>query len=201
MSLKLRATGLGSGIDKDRPDLHGLHWRVGDRPHLRDPWRSRQSALVLVDDRQRPDDTGLFKRWRVTEPRSSHDPRTAAIFRGVRWRTHGVQNLPSGRSSQQARQARHLQRWTVRGTPQDGPVLRCAVQKGGGAAPRRTVQDGCHGKSTSISLSRGHPFAKIGGAYIEMRSLLCGGCHAKSSRRHRAGCTLAEYVALCMRLP
>ena len=133
--------------------------------------------------------------------RSSHDPRTAAIFRGVRWRTHGVQNLPSGRSSQQARQARHLQRWTVRGTPQDGPVLRCAVQKGGGAAPRRTVQDGCHGKSTSISLSRGHPFAKIGGAYIEMRSLLCGGCHAKSSRRHRAGCTLAEYVALCMRLP
>ena len=35
MSLKLRATGLGSGIDKDRPDLHGLHWRVGDRPHLR----------------------------------------------------------------------------------------------------------------------------------------------------------------------
>ena len=69
MSLKLRATGLGSGIDKDRPDLHGLHWRVGDRPHLRDPWRSRQSALVLVDDRQRPDDTGLFKRWRVTEPK------------------------------------------------------------------------------------------------------------------------------------
>ena len=56
MPLKLRPTGLGSGIDKDRPDLHGLHWRVGDRPHLRDPWRSRQSALVLVDDRQRPDD-------------------------------------------------------------------------------------------------------------------------------------------------
>ena len=43
--------------------------------------------------------------------RSSHDPRTAAIFRGVRWRTHGVQNLSSGRPSQQARQARHLQRW------------------------------------------------------------------------------------------
>jgi hypothetical protein len=78
--------------------------------------------------------------------------------------------------------------------------LRYAVQKGGGAPPRRTVQDGCHGKSTSISLSRGHPFAKIGGAYIAtaMRSLLCGGCHAKSSCRHRAGCTLAEYVAPCI---
>ncbi len=90
---------------------------------------------------------------------------------------------------------------TVRGTPQDGPVLRYAVQKGGGAPPRRTVQDGCHGKSTSISLSRGHPFAKIGGAYMAtaMRSLLCGGCHAKSSCRHRAGCTLAEYVAPCIR--
>ena len=93
---------------------------------------------------------------------------------------------------------------TVRGTPQDRPVLRYAVQKGGGAPPRRTVQrtvqDGCHGKSTSISLSRGHPFAKIGGAYIAtaMRSLLCGGCHAKSSCRHRAGCTLAEYVAPCI---
>ena len=79
--------------------------------------------------------------------------------------------------------------------------MRYAVQKGGGAPPRRTVQDGCHGKSTSISLSRGHPFAKIGGAYIAtaMRSLLCGGCHAKSSCRHRAGCTLAEYVAPCIR--
>ena len=78
--------------------------------------------------------------------------------------------------------------------------MRYAVQKGGGAPPRRTVQDGCHGISTSISLSRGHPFAKIGGAYIAtaMRSLLCGGCHAKSSCRHRAGCTLAEYVAPCI---
>ena len=90
---------------------------------------------------------------------------------------------------------------TVRGTPQDGPVLRYAVQKGGGAPPRRNRPDGCHSKSTSISLSRGHPFAKIGGAYIAtaMRSLLCGGCHAKSSCRHRAGCTLAEYVAPCIR--
>ena len=86
---------------------------------------------------------------------------------------------------------------TVRGTPQDGPVLRYAVQKGGGAPPRRNRPDGCHSKSTSISLSRGHPFAKIGGAYIAtaMRSL---GCHAKSSCRHRAGCTLAEYVAPCI---
>jgi hypothetical protein len=78
--------------------------------------------------------------------------------------------------------------------------LRYAVQKGGGAPPRRTVQDGCHGKTTSTSISRGHSFAKIGGAHIAtaMRSLLCGGCHAKSSCRHRAGCTLAEHVAPCI---
>jgi hypothetical protein len=48
MTLKLRPTRLGSGIDKE--------WRVGDRAHLSDPRRSQQSALVLVDDRQRPDD-------------------------------------------------------------------------------------------------------------------------------------------------
>ena len=29
MPLKLRPTGLGSGIDKDRPDYTVLHWRVG----------------------------------------------------------------------------------------------------------------------------------------------------------------------------
>ena len=57
MPLKLRPTGLGSGIDKDRPDYTVYYRRVGGRPHLRDPRRSRQSALVLVDDRQRSDDT------------------------------------------------------------------------------------------------------------------------------------------------
>ena len=56
MALKLRPTGLGSGIDKDRPDLHRLYRRVGGRPHLRNARRSRQSALVLVDDRQRSND-------------------------------------------------------------------------------------------------------------------------------------------------
>ena len=44
MPLKLHPSGLGSGIDKDRP-------------HLPDPRRSRQSALVLVDERKRPHDT------------------------------------------------------------------------------------------------------------------------------------------------
>ena len=56
MALKLRPTGLGSGIDKDRPDYTVVYRRVGGRPHLRNARRSRQSALVLVDDRQRPDD-------------------------------------------------------------------------------------------------------------------------------------------------
>ena len=57
MPLKMRPTGLGSGIDKDRAGLHRLYRRVGGRPHLRNARRSRQSALVLVDDRQRSDDT------------------------------------------------------------------------------------------------------------------------------------------------
>ena len=57
MALKLRPTGLGSGIDKDRPDYSVLHRRVGCRSHLSDARRSRQSALVLVDGRQRSDDT------------------------------------------------------------------------------------------------------------------------------------------------
>jgi len=45
-----------SGIGKDRPDYIVVTGEWGGRPHLRDPWRSRQSALVLVDDRQRSDD-------------------------------------------------------------------------------------------------------------------------------------------------
>src|SRR4051794_28483182 len=48
LPLKLRPTGLGSGIDKDRPRLHRPHRRVGDRAHLSDPRRPRQSSLVLV---------------------------------------------------------------------------------------------------------------------------------------------------------
>ena len=56
MPLKLRPTGLGSGIDKDRPDYTVYTRRVGRRPHLPDPWRSRQFALVLVADRQWSDD-------------------------------------------------------------------------------------------------------------------------------------------------
>ena len=55
MPLTMRPTGLSSGIDKDRPD-YTVYWRVGCRPHLRDARRSRQFALVLVDDRQRSDD-------------------------------------------------------------------------------------------------------------------------------------------------
>ena len=57
MALKLRPTGLGSGIDKDRPyyTVYCGGWDVGRI--YRDPRRSRQSALVLVDNRQRSDDT------------------------------------------------------------------------------------------------------------------------------------------------
>ena len=52
------------------PGLHGLHWRMGGRPHLSDPRRSRQSALVLVADRQRSDDARC--RWRpLKRPRRS----------------------------------------------------------------------------------------------------------------------------------
>jgi hypothetical protein len=56
MPLKLRPTGLGSGIDKDRPDYTVFcgGWEVGRI--YQDPRRSRQSALVLVADRQRSDD-------------------------------------------------------------------------------------------------------------------------------------------------
>jgi hypothetical protein len=56
MALTMRSTGLGSGIDKD--STAGL----GGWAHLPDPRRPRQSALVLVDDRQRPDDTGGSRR-------------------------------------------------------------------------------------------------------------------------------------------
>ena len=55
MALKLRPTGLGSGIDKDRPD-YTVYTGEWESAHLRDPRRSRQSALVLVADRQRSDD-------------------------------------------------------------------------------------------------------------------------------------------------
>src|SRR3954451_10130534 len=36
------------------PGLHRLLRRLGYRPYLRDPRRSREPALVLVDDRQWP---------------------------------------------------------------------------------------------------------------------------------------------------
>ena len=43
--------------DRQRPTgLHHLLRRLGGRPHLPDPRRPRQSALVLVADRQRSDD-------------------------------------------------------------------------------------------------------------------------------------------------
>ena len=55
MALKLRPTGLGSGIDKDRPTTQSL--LASGRPAAStDPRRSGQSALVLVDERQWPDD-------------------------------------------------------------------------------------------------------------------------------------------------
>jgi hypothetical protein len=55
MPLKLRPTGLGSGIDKDRPDyiVYSGDWDVGP---LRDPRRRRQFTVGLVDDRERSDD-------------------------------------------------------------------------------------------------------------------------------------------------
>jgi hypothetical protein len=52
MSVKLRPTGLGSGIDKDRPDYGVYSGEWVFRPHLPGPRRPRQSALVLVDERQ-----------------------------------------------------------------------------------------------------------------------------------------------------
>jgi hypothetical protein len=57
MALKLRPTGLGAGIDKDRADYTVYCGGWANRPHLRDPWRSRPPALVLVDDRHLSDDT------------------------------------------------------------------------------------------------------------------------------------------------
>jgi len=47
VALKLRPTGLGSGIDKDRPDytVYCGSWNVG---RIYETRRSRQSALVLV---------------------------------------------------------------------------------------------------------------------------------------------------------
>ena len=55
MALKLRP----SDLLRDRQGPAGLHRllrRVGDRAHLPDPRRSRQSALVLVHERQWSDD-------------------------------------------------------------------------------------------------------------------------------------------------
>ena len=56
MAVKFRPAGLGSGIDKDRPDYTDF---TGEREVGRiyqTPRRPRQSVLVLVADRQRPDD-------------------------------------------------------------------------------------------------------------------------------------------------
>jgi len=54
--LKLRPTGLGSGIDKDRPDysVYSGEWEVGRICETRGG--PEKSALVLVDDRQPSDD-------------------------------------------------------------------------------------------------------------------------------------------------
>jgi hypothetical protein len=56
MPLKLRPSGLGSGIDKDRPDytVYSGDWDVGRIYQTRGG--PDKSALVLVDERQRPDD-------------------------------------------------------------------------------------------------------------------------------------------------
>jgi hypothetical protein len=53
--LKLCPSGLSSAIDEDRAGytVYSGEWDVG---RILNPGRSRQSALVLVDDRQRPDD-------------------------------------------------------------------------------------------------------------------------------------------------
>jgi hypothetical protein len=66
---------LGSGIDKNRPD-YGVYCGVasGVWSHLPDPRQSRQSALVLVNDRQRPDDA----------LRPGGDPREASEIRSDR---------------------------------------------------------------------------------------------------------------------
>jgi hypothetical protein len=55
MALKLRPTGLGPGIDKDRPDYTVFtgEWEIGASTR---PWWSRQSALVLIAYRHRSDD-------------------------------------------------------------------------------------------------------------------------------------------------
>jgi hypothetical protein len=56
MPLKLHPSGLGSGIDNDRPDYTVFtgEWEIGRIYQA--PRRSRQSALVLVHERQRSDD-------------------------------------------------------------------------------------------------------------------------------------------------
>ena len=56
MPLKLRPTGRGSGIDKDRPDytVFSGEWEIGRIYQTRGG--SRQFALVLVHERQRSND-------------------------------------------------------------------------------------------------------------------------------------------------
>ena len=56
MALTMRPTGLGSGIDKGRPNYTVFDRRVGGRLHLGNAQRARQSALVLVANGQRSDD-------------------------------------------------------------------------------------------------------------------------------------------------
>ena len=68
---------------RDRQGPSGLHRRyrrVGGRPHLRDPRRSRQSALVLVAGRQRSDDT-LGSRAKTRRPAESGHGDTATRAR------------------------------------------------------------------------------------------------------------------------
>ena len=55
MPLTMRPTGLGSGIDKDRPD-YGVIAASGVLAALPDARRSREPALVLVANRQPSDD-------------------------------------------------------------------------------------------------------------------------------------------------
>ena len=55
MPLTMRPTGLGAGIDKDRPD-YTVYSGDGRSAGSTRPVAARQSALVLVANRQRSDD-------------------------------------------------------------------------------------------------------------------------------------------------
>ena len=89
MALKLRPTGLGSGIDKDRPDYTVVtgEWEVGRIYETRGgPDNLR---WFLVDDRQRSDDT-LGSRG---DPRRSQGAISKELGRrGRSWRT--ILNAP-----------------------------------------------------------------------------------------------------------